>query len=320
MRNTFFALLMCSSIFSGCSCQKVEPGTVGLMVELSGSNKGLEPQELGPGYHYVGPMEQFYDFPIFEQTYVWSKSLGEGRPQDESFTFQTKEGLPVNTDIGINFHIEAGKVSQVFTKFRRDIDYLKHTYMHNVVRDQLNQVASRMSVESVYGEGKADLIKAVEDGVRREVAPNGIVVTNIFISGEFRLPDQIKAQIQSKIQATQKAMQIENELAQSVAEAKKTVATAEGAAKTKVAIANGDATAAVAQAQGEATATLAKAQAQAKANELLARSVTPQLLELKRLDIQMQAASNWKGDVPTVQTGAGGGTLLNMQLPAIIGK
>lgn len=307
MKNSILAVLFSLSAFIGCGWHRVDPGEVGLRVNLTGGERGLQQEELGPGYYFVGLSQQFYEFPVYEQTYTWSHSPHEGSSSDESFTFQTKEGLPVNTDIGANFHIENGKVAEVFTKFRRDMDYLTHVYLHNVVRDQLNQVSSRMSVESVYGEGKSELIKEVEKGVRDTVAQNGIVVTNIFISGEFRLPEAIKTQISAKIAATQRALQTENEVQQSKAEAQKQVATAQGEAQKQIALAN-----------GEAAATLAKAIAQAKSNEALAKSITPQLLEWERLKIENNRVSKWNGSVPQIQAGGSGmGTLLNMSLPAV---
>jgi regulator of protease activity HflC (stomatin/prohibitin superfamily) len=308
MKNIFALGLFVASL-SACSFHQVQPGEVGLKVHLTGSDKGLATEELGPGYYWFGPTEQFYEFPIFEQIYNWTKSPNEGNNADESFTFQTKEGLSVNTDIGINFHLEKGRVSDIFAKYRQDMDYLKHTYMHNVVRNALNKVGSQMPVESVYGQGKSDLVAQVKKMVQEDVGPEGIIVNDIFITGEFRLPETVTAQIQAKITATQTAMKVENEVRQAQAEAKKNVAIADGEAQRNVATAN-----------GEATAILAKATAQAKANILLAQSITPSLVEWKRLDIESQKAAKWSGNVPMVSTGSGSGTLLNMTIPAVLGK
>ncbi len=55
-----------------------------------------------------------------------------------------------------------------------------------------------------------------------------------------------------------------------------------------------------------------RAQGEADANRIRQNSLTPQLLELRRLENQRAMIERWNGQLPTVQTGQGG---LLMQLP-----
>ena len=82
------------------------------------------------------------------------------------------------------------------------------------------------------------------------------------------------------------AIQKENEKAQAIADAAKTVAKADG-----------DRDAAIATAQGEAESIRIKAEANAKANQLLSGSITPALIELKRLEA-------WDGHLPQINGGS----------------
>lgn len=244
---------------TACMSQ-VPAGHVGVKVYLLGSSKGVDHEVLGVGRYYIGYNEQLYLFPTFQQNYVWTQSPHEGASNDESVTFQTKEGMNVNADIGINFHIDSTKVTTVFQKYRKGVDDIRDVYLRNYVRDAFQAEASKYPVEHVYGEGKKQLIDSVSSIVREKVAPEGIVLDNLYLVGSFRLPDAVTAALNSKIEATQKAQQAENEVATAKAEANKLRAQAQGIADS---------------------------------NRLKAASITPALIEWEKLQ-------KWNGVLPQV--------------------
>jgi regulator of protease activity HflC (stomatin/prohibitin superfamily) len=109
--------------------------------------------------------------------------------------------------------------------------------------------------------------------------------------GAPRVPGVIAQAITAKAQAIQEAERAKNELATTQAEAAKKIAEAEGDAKS-----------AVTRAQGEADA-----------NRIRQNSLTPQLLELRRLENQQALIEKWNGQLPTVEAGEKGALML--QLP-----
>lgn len=64
----------------------INPGYVGVVVDLLGNKKGVEAKELHLGMHWIAPWKTVYQFPIFEQNDTWE---GDG----EGFNFQTSEGM-----------------------------------------------------------------------------------------------------------------------------------------------------------------------------------------------------------------------------------
>jgi len=269
----FKNFLLLSTLFVA-ACSTVPAGNVGVKVDLYGSDKGVNTTVLTPGRYWIGWNQQLFVFPTFTQTYTWTKNPNEGDKNDESFTFQTVEGLEVNADVGISYHIQEDKVSLVFQKYRHGVDEITNIYLHNMVRDALVTAASTRPIESVYGAGKADLIKAALTDVQSKVSPIGIVIENLNWVGSLRLPENVVQSINNKIQATQQAQQRENEVATAKAEADK----------------------AVAEARGIADSALIRAQAEAKANLLLAQSITPTL-------VQWEALKKWNGALPYVNGG-----------------
>ena len=87
---------------------------MGVKVYLLGGDKGIDQEILGVGRYWIGWNEELYLFPTFQQNYVWTKDKTEGSPTDESITFQTKEGLSINTDVGISLSVERDILALLF--------------------------------------------------------------------------------------------------------------------------------------------------------------------------------------------------------------
>lgn len=291
----FSSSLIIISLIACCcfyGCSKVPAGNVGVKVYLLGGSKGVDNEVLGVGRYWIGWNEELYLFPTFQQNKSWTKDKTEGSPSDQSFTFQTKEGLSVNTDIAISYTIQPEKVAILFQRYRKGVSEITDIYLRNLVRDALVQEASVRSVEAVYGEGKNDLIADVKKMVSEKMTPTGITIDMISFIGDMRLPANVIASINAKIEATQRAQQRENELREAKAQAEKQVAKAKGDAESEVKIA-----------EGQAAAIKINAEAQAEANMKLSKSLTPELVEYIK-------SQKWDGRLPQV-TGSTG-TLLNL--------
>jgi len=121
----------------------------------------------------------------------------------------------------------------------------------------------------------------------------GVGVQQFGFIGAPRVPAVIATAITAKAQAIQQAERARNELATTQAEAAKKIAEAEGDAKSLV----------------------TRAQGEADANRIRQNSLTPQLLELRRIENIRAQIDKWNGQLPTVQTGQGGGMILQLPKP-----
>jgi len=269
MKRIKILLLICLAAVALGACSKVPAGNVGVKVYLLGGAKGVDTETLSPGRYWIGWNEDLYLFPTFTQNYVWTKAKTEGSEADESITFQTMEGLSVNTDVGISYHIDPKKVPLVFQKYRKGVEEITSIYLRSMVRDAFVNAGSTRPIESAYGSGKQVLFIEVQKEVTNQVAPIGIIIERIYSVGDFRLPPKVVEAINAKINATQQAQQKKNEIVAAKAEAEKTVA----------------------KAQGEANSILAVAEAQAKANRILSESITPELVRYKSIE-------KWNGVLP----------------------
>ncbi len=272
-------LLMVAAVaimgLQAAACTRVPPGHVGIKVYLLGGEKGVDHEELGVGRYWIGINEDLYLFPTFKQNYVWTQDVKEGSENDESITFNTKGGMVVGADVGITYQLDPTKVSTVFEAYRRGVEEITDTFLRNHVRDAFVDVASTMDVQSVYGEGKKGMVDKVQEIVSNQVSEVGINIEKVYLIGSLRLPETVVKALNAKIEATQKAQQRKNEVAQSTAEALKKVA----------------------KAKGDADSVLLIAKAQAEANRILSKSLTRELISYEK-------ATRWDGKLPQVTGGA----------------
>jgi len=274
----------------GCSTTtRVDAGHVGIRVKLAGGERGVQNAEVAVGWVFYNPLtEQIIQFPTSVQNVVWTASPHEGKAVDESLTFSSSEGVNINADVGLSFHIDPPMAPKLYARFRQnDLMELANGYIRNAVREAFNEVASKLPVQEIYGSGKSKMLADVAAKCRDVLGKDGIVIDQLTINGALRLPQNVADAINRAMEATQKAIESENRVRQVKAEAEQAVAQAHGGAE-----------AARQKAQGEADALLTKAKAEAKANEIIRLSVSPTVL-------QYRAMQQWDGKLPTYSAGNG---------------
>jgi regulator of protease activity HflC (stomatin/prohibitin superfamily) len=274
--------------YVGCvTTTRVDAGHVGIRVKLAGSDRGVQDMPVVTGWVFFNPLtEQIVLFPTSVQNVVWTQSTHEGRAFDESITFSSAEGVNVNADIGLSFHIEPTLAPKLYGRFRlNDLDKLSDGYMRNTVREAYNDVGSRLTVQEIYGLGKSKMLADVTQKCRDVFGKDGIVIDQLTINGALRLPQNVIDAINRAMEATQKALESKNRVAQVEAEALQAVTQAHGAAE-----------AARQKAQGDADAILIRARGEAQANEIIRLSTTPAVLQYRALE-------HWDGKLPEYTAG-----------------
>ena len=280
---SFVSILVCL-ILNGCGCDVIKPGYVGIKVDNLGSQRGVQNYTVQTGLvTYIPSMSSIFEFPTFVQTTVWTQSKEEGSPTNEEISFNTKEGSPVTGDISLSYQIDAEKVPAFYIKFRSDdLNLFTHGFMRNVARDAFNEVGAQYALEEVYGPKKEELLSKVKKRVNDEVSKYGVILVQFGFVGRIRIDPTIMQALNAKLATTQNAMTAENRLREAQANAANRVAAAEG---------------------------------EARANLALAKSITPELIEWRKLDLTQNAINRWNGVRPMVEGNSSG---MLLQLP--VGK
>jgi regulator of protease activity HflC (stomatin/prohibitin superfamily) len=274
---------------------RIEAGYTGIEVNLAGTQRGASEIPIRTGWVFYSPLTtQIIEFPTFVQTVKWTHDTNEGHPFNEEMGFNSKEGMEIFVDVSLSYAIEPSKVPDFYVKYRvNDLDRFTHGILRDIVRNSLNEVASTYVVEDIYGEKKAEFLNRVEQQIQSKVTNVGVGVQQFGFIGAPRVPSVIATAITAKAQAIQEAERAKNELATTQAEAAKKIA----------------------EADGDAKSTVTRAQGEADANRIRQSSITPQLLELRRLENQRAYIDKWNGQLPSVQAGQGTGFL--MELPKV---
>lgn len=274
---------------------RIEAGHVGVEINLAGKQRGAAEIPLRTGWVLYSPLStQIIQFPTYVQTVKWTRDVNEGHPINEEMGFNSKEGMEIFVDVSLSYAIDPLHVPDFYVKYRvSDLDVFTHGILRDIVRNSLNEVASTYNVEDIYGDHKAEFLQKVQAMIEQKVAAVGVGVQQFGFIGAPRVPAVIAAAITAKAQAIQQAERARNELATTQAEAAK-----------KIAEAVGDAKSLVTRAQGEADA-----------NRIRQNSLTPQLLELRRIENNRALIDKWNGQLPTVQSGQGGALMLQLPHP-----
>lgn len=238
----------------------VQAGYVGVRVNLY-ADKGVQNEVEGTGRYFLGINEQMYLFPTFNQL----------KNFDVPFVFQTSDAMDVTVKIGMEYNINPDKASIVFATYRKGIDEITEINLRQYISDSLIKNAVMMDINELTQGGKTKLLNLVTKDIREQLDPIGIHIVKLSWMTDLQYPEQVRQSINAKIEATQRALLRENEVAQSRAEAE----------KVRVA------------AQGEADARLLRAKAEAEAIAIKAKALrdNPDI-------IQLNAIEKWDGKLP----------------------
>lgn len=276
--------VFCVSLTGCAGCSRVSPGYVGVKSTLTGTGRGMQDVSVGPAWvTYNAFTESLMEYPTFVQTAVWTHNKDEGHPVNEEITFSTKDSMQVAADVSIGYSLIPEKVPAFYIKFRSDdLDKFTHGFLRNLAREKFDNAAGKYAVEQVMGDN-AQFLNEVRTELQKELDQFGVKIEQFGFIGAPRPPQQVIESINAKVQASQLALQKQNEVASAEADARKEVA----------------------RADGEAKATLTRAESQAKANRILSESLTPNLIEYRKID-------KWDGKLPTY-SGTGSGTIVSLK-------
>ena len=223
--------LLAVSTLSLAACSQVEPGHVGIRVDQYGSGAGVSTTSLPVGTYFTGPGTSIYEYPVFTQTYTWTLNKEEGSTTNEEFSFADKSGLTLTGDVAVSYHVDATKAPILFQKYRMDMSAIVAGPMRVAIRDAINNNASNMTVEEIYGPRKSELIAKSTADVQRFFSPFGLNVEKLYWASPVRVPDAVMRQINQKIANEQAALAAQASVATAEANARAKIAEAEGNAK-----------------------------------------------------------------------------------------
>ncbi|HAT31144.1 MAG TPA: band 7 protein [Janthinobacterium sp.] len=197
----------------------------------------------------------------------------------------TSDQQPVKVSMTVRYSIAVDRVSDVYEKYSHDGDL--SSYVQTATQEVFKAVTAKYTAPELISQ-RAKVSSDIGAALRNKISLYGANVINIDMRNFAFSADYMKA-IGDKVTQEQLRLGAENKL--------KTV---EAEQKQKVAIAEAEASALKAKADGEAYANLKIAAAQADAVRLqgAALAQNKDVLELRRIEVEMVKAKGWNGALP----------------------
>jgi len=135
----------------------------------------------------------------------------------------SKEGLSVNSQISILYHLEKGKVPSVI----RNYGLRYESIISNVFRSASADVCSRFFAKDMHSGMRATIEEDIKKQMGIILDAQGIKIESVLLKS-IQLPDGLSKSIERKLQAEQDAMRMEFVLQQEKREAERIIIQAQG--------------------------------------------------------------------------------------------
>ena len=265
-----FLSLIPMFIFSGCGVTTIDSGEVGVKVVQGEVSNNI----LTAGWNII-----FNPWVTIDVYNVKAKNLEmsteAARPDtvetmyDSAVIITTKDNLQVPVDVTLLYKLKDECAPHIRAEFGKDVIWDNKTVVpvaRSVIRDVISKDADIYSLNQNRERYSAAIATEFEQKVNATIHKQCITVEMVAIR-DIHLPKQLTDSIMIKNQMEEQSR------------------TAELAVK---------------KAKAEAEIEITKAQGTAQAQLALAKSLTPEMLEWKRLDNNRYGLEKWKGDLSQV--------------------
>jgi regulator of protease activity HflC (stomatin/prohibitin superfamily) len=152
-----------------------------------------------------------------------------------------------------------------------------------VFRSAAADVTSKFFAKDMHSGERARIERNIRDTMMAVLGDKGFVVENVLLKS-ISLPSGLSAAIEEKLRAEQEAQRMEFTKQKEKLEAERKAIAAEGEKQAVIIAAQGLAEVDKIRAEGIANATKIKADAEAKANEMISKSLTPEVLKNNQIE------------------------------------
>ncbi|MCD1257527.1 prohibitin family protein [Paenibacillus athensensis] len=178
----------------------------------------------------------------------------------------SKDLQPVSTHVAVNYSINKASAYNLMNNIGGNFDAV---IISPAIQEIVKEVTARYAAEDLIA--KRDVVATeIHDALTKRMLKYDLVVNDINIVN-FKFSDAFNQSIEAKQVAQQQALKAENDLK---------------------------------RVQIEAQQKVAQAQAEAESLKLKKLEVTPELVQLKQIEVQEKALEKWDGRLPTVTGGA----------------
>lgn len=249
------ALVIIFGIIGCAVClEKIPAGYVGVVYSMSG---GVEDEVLQQGWHMISPTKKVKEFTVSEEQLALTKD------DDKSFSVSTSDNANIDISFQMSYYFIEEDVAKTYQRFKgMDGEDIIKNRVTTVLRSKISEVTGSYSMMEIYSGERAVINKAIKEYLNKELGNRyGIAVTEASII-DVHPDEQLQKTIDERVRAMQKKQQ---------AEAEQDTIKVQNETK-------------ILEAEASAKARIIAAEAEAKANEIIANSITENLLKKEEME------------------------------------
>lgn len=259
-------------LFSGCYMEMIDSGEVGVQI-----NSGVvQDNPIREGFNFsLNPMADLITYNTKAKQLEMSGIKANNTSDiihDASVTILTKDNLQIPIDITILYKLKDECAPYVRKEFGTDIIWDNKVIVpvtRDVVRGVVGRDADVYKLNQHREQYAQDIKLELENRVNSAMKKQCVTFEMVSIR-DIKLPTQLMDSIMKKNQMQEESLRAELEVKKAEAEAKIEIARAEGTAKAQLA---------------------------------LAKSITPEMIKWRAMEIEQQAITKWNGVLPTTNAG-----------------
>jgi prohibitin 1 len=183
------------------SVTRVNTGHVGVLT-LFGRVTG---ETLPEGIHLINPLKSNNQLSIQTQTIK------------ESASTPSSEGLMMNLDTSLIYHLNPDRASEVFQKIGADYE---NVVVESTLRAAIREATASHTANALYTGEREIVAKQIYDQLSSQLNQRGLVVENVLLR-DIQLPATLKAAIEAKQQAEQESLAMNFRLQKETQEAQR---------------------------------------------------------------------------------------------------
>ncbi len=162
--------------------------------------------ELSSGFHFRNPLAIVTKMSVRTEEYTMSIIKDEGKVRGaDAIKALTKEGLEVDLDMTILYHLNENDASKVFE--RVGLNYVEKIIRPSI-KSGIREVVANYDAKDIYSDKREEVAKMILDKLKTEIDPRGIIIEDVLLRN-VNLPAKLSNAIQEKLTAEQESQRYE---------------------------------------------------------------------------------------------------------------
>ncbi|MCI4669823.1 MAG: prohibitin family protein [Bacteroidia bacterium] len=200
----------------------------------------------------------------------------------------SKEGLTINSQISILYRVIPEKAPQLVYKV--GLNY-ENELILPVFRSAVADVSARFMAKDMHSGARAAIESEIAERMNEILDGKGIIIDNVLMKS-ISLPPGLTRAIEEKLEAEQEAQRMVFVKQREQADAERRIIQAKGAKDSRIIEAEAEKATLELEAEGRANALKIEADAQAKANDMINKSLSEEVLRYRAIEAFINLAGS----------------------------